>query len=389
MAGKSNPVDLLGLDDALNEDERAARDAAAAFVNDEVLPVIRENFDSHTFPRSFVSGLARHGFLGCFIDGYGCRGLSAVGYGVICRELERGDSGLRSFLSVQSSLCMYPIWRFGSDAQKTRFLPRMAKGELIGSFGLSEAHGGSDPANMQTVAERRGGAWVLNGEKAWITNAPIADLAVVWARTSEGVRGFIVERDAEGFSTPEFDRKYSLRASVTGSLRFDNVQLSDDAVLPGTGVGLRAALTCLTHARFGIVWGVIGAAQACLAEAIEYTSRRTLFGRPLAANQAVQLRLAEMARKITAAQLYAAELGRLEHAGRMTPAQVSMAKWNNCRAAIDIARDCRDLLGASGIQTEHVAMRHALNLESVITYEGTETVHQLSVGRELTGINAF
>jgi glutaryl-CoA dehydrogenase len=389
MAKKTNPMDFMGLDDALSDEERSVRDVAACFVDQEVLPIIRDSFDSHTFPRSFVAGLARHGFLGCFIDGYGCRGLSPNAYGVICRELERGDSGLRSFLSVQSSLCMYPIWRFGSEAQKERFLRGMAKGELIGAFGLSEAHGGSDPANMHTVAERRGGVWVLNGEKSWITNAPIADIAIVWARTSEGVRGFIVERGTNGFSTPEFDRKYSLRASVTGSLRFENVTLSEDAVLPGTGVGLRAALTCLTHARFGIVWGVIGAAQACLAEAIECTSRRSLFGRPLAANQAVQLRLAEMSRKITAAQLYAAELGRLEHAGRMTPAQVSMAKWNNCRAAIDIARDCRDLLGASGIQAEHVAIRHALNLESVITYEGTETVHQLSVGRELTGINAF
>jgi glutaryl-CoA dehydrogenase len=382
-------MDFLGIDDVLSGDERAARDAAAAFVDEEVLPVIREHFDAHTFPRSFIAGLARHGFLGCFIDGHGCRGLSASGYGVVCRELERGDSGLRSFLSVQSSLCMYPIWRFGSEAQKDRFLPAMAQGQAIGSFGLSEAHGGSDPANMKTTAERHGKEWVLNGEKAWITNAPIADLAVVWAQTPEGIRGFIVERGAKGFTTPELDGKYSLRASVTGCLKFEDVTLSEDAVLPGAGVGLRAALTCLTHARFGIVWGVIGAAQACLAEALEHAASRTLFGRPLAANQAVQIRLAEMSRKITAAQLFAARLGRLEAEGRMTPAQVSIAKWNNCRTAIEVARDCRDLLGAAGIQAGHAAIRHALNLESVITYEGTETVHQLSVGRELTGINAF
>jgi glutaryl-CoA dehydrogenase len=385
----TSPVDFCGVDDSLTPEEQRVRDTAAEFVDRDVLPVIREHFDAHTFPREFVTGLAARRLLGCSLEGYGCAGLGPVAYGVVCRELERGDSGLRSFLSVQSSLCMYPIWRYGSDEQKQRFLPAMARGELIGCFGLSEAHGGSDPANMLTRAERRGSDWVLNGTKAWITNAPVADLAIVWAKTAEGVRGFIVERGMRGFTTPGIDRKYSLRASATGSLAFDGVLLPAANVLPGSTVGLRAPLSCLTHARFGIVWGVIGAAQACLREALDYTTERVMFGRPLAANQAVQLRLADMARRITTAQLLALQLGRLEQQGRLIPAQVSIAKWNNCRAAIDIARDCRDLLGAAGIRAEHVAMRHALNLESVITYEGTETIHQLSVGRELTGINAF
>jgi glutaryl-CoA dehydrogenase len=283
---------------------------------------------------------------------------------------------------VQSSLCMYPIHAFGSEEQRRKYLPRMAKGELIGCFGLTEPHGGSDPANMKTHAKRRGRDWVLNGAKIWITNAPIADLAVVWARTDEGIRGFIVERGTKGFATPEIERKFSMRASATGALFFENV-------LPGSTVGLKAPLSCLTQARYGITWGVIGAAQACLAQLLDYTKTRVLFDRPLAANQAIQIRLASMARGITTAQLMSLQLGRLKDAGRMTPAQVSLAKWNNCRMAIDVARDARDMLGGAGISAEYVPIRHALNLESVITYEGTETIHQLTIGRELTGISAF
>jgi glutaryl-CoA dehydrogenase len=284
---------------------------------------------------------------------------------------------------------MYPIHTYGSEEQRERFLPHMAKGELIGCFGLTESHGGSDPANMKTHAKKRGSDWVINGSKMWITNAPIADLAVVWAMTPVGVRGFIVERGMEGFSTPEIENKFSLRASATGALFFEDVVVPEENMLPGSTVGLKAPLSCLTQARYGITWGVIGAAQACLAQLLEYTKDRVMFNRPLAANQAIQIRLAEMARQITTSQLLSLQLGRLKEAGTMTPTHVSMAKWHNCRAAIEVARDCRDMLGGAGISAEYVPIRHALNLESVITYEGTETIHQLSVGRELTGINAF
>jgi len=265
----------------------------------------------------------------------------------------------------------------------------MARGELIGCFGLTEPHGGSDPANMKTHARRRGADWVLNGAKMWITNAPLADLAVVWAATEEGIRGFIVERGTPGFETPEIENKFSLRASATGAIFLQDVVVPDSNLLPGSTVGIKAPLSCLTQARYGITWGVIGAAQACLAQVLDYSASRELFGRPLSANQAVQIRLAEMARRITTSQLLSLRLGRLKESGRMSPSQVSMAKWHNCRAAIEVARDARDLLGGSGISAEYVPIRHALNLESVITYEGTETIHQLSIGRELTGISAF
>src|SRR5215467_10257413 len=332
--------------------------------------------------------MAEIGIFGASLKGYGCAGMNGVSYGLICQELERGDSGLRSFASVQSSLCMYPIFAYGSEEQKREYLPRMAAGEVIGCFGLTEPHGGSDPANMKTHAKKRGGDWVLNGSKMWITNGAIADLAVVWAMSPEGIRGFIVEKGTPGFSAPEIQHKFSLRASVTSALFFDNVVVPEERVLPGV-VGLKGPLSCLTQARYGIAWGVIGAAQACLKELLEYSATRTLFGRPLAANQTIQTRLADMARRITAAQLLALQLGRLKDAGTMTPAHVSLAKWNNCRMALDIARDCRDMLGGAGISAEFVPIRHMLNLESVITYEGTETIHQLSIGRELTGINAF
>jgi glutaryl-CoA dehydrogenase len=384
-----DPVDLYDVRGLLTEEERMVQDAVARLVDDAVLPIIREHFEKHTFPRELVPALADLGLLGSSLQGYGCAGMNAVSYGLLCQELERGDSGVRSFVSVQSSLCMYPIHTYGSEEQKQRFLPRMAKGELIGCFGLTEPHGGSDPANMKTHARRRGKDWVLNGAKMWITNAPIADLAIVWARTEEGIRGFIVERGAKGLATPEIENKFSLRASATGALFFEDVVVPEANVLPGTTVGLKAPLSCLTQARYGITWGVIGAAQACLSQLLGYTTDRVLFSRPLAANQAIQIRLAEMARKITTAQLLSLQLGRLKDAGRMTPSQVSLAKWNNCRMAIDIARDARDMLGGAGISAEYVPIRHALNLESVITYEGTETIHQLTVGRELTGINAF
>jgi len=383
-----NPLDLYNVAGSLTEEERLVRDSVARLVNERVLPIIRQHFEEHRFPTELIPELAALGLLGSSLKGYDCAGLNAICYGLICQELERGDSGIRSFVSVQSSLCMYPIHAYGSEEQKQKYLPRMARGEVIGCFGLTEPHGGSDPANMKTHAKRHGRDWVLNGSKMWITNGAIADLAVVWAMTEDGIRGFLIEKGTPGFSAPEIERKFSLRASVTSSLFFDNVLVPDDNVLPGV-VGLKGPLSCLTQARYGIVWGVIGAAEACLAQALDYTATRVLFGRPLAQNQAIQIRLAEMARGITTAQLLALQLGRLKDLGALQPAQVSLAKWNNCRMALEVARDCRDMLGGAGISAEYVPIRHMLNLESVITYEGTETIHQLTIGRELTGLSAF
>jgi glutaryl-CoA dehydrogenase len=388
VAAELDPLDLYSVRSMLSDEERLVQDSVAKFVDDRVIPIIGECFEQERFPRELIGGVAELGLLGSSLHGYGCAGLNGVSYGLICQELERGDSGLRSFVSVQSSLCMYPIYAFGSEEQKQRWLPRMAKGEVIGCFGLTEPHGGSDPANMKTQARRQGKDWVLNGAKMWITNGSIADLAVVWARTDEGIRGFLVEKGSKGFSADLIKHKMSLRASITSSLFFDNVVVPEENVLPNV-VGLKGPLSCLTQARYGISWGVIGAAQACLAQAIDYSKSRILFGKPIAATQAVQIRLAEMARKITTSQLLSLQLGRLKDAGQMVPTQVSMAKWHNARAAIEVARDARDLLGGAGISVEYVPIRHALNLESVITYEGTETVHQLTVGRALTGINAF
>ena len=388
VAAELDPLDLYNVRSMLSDEERLVQDSVGKFVDDKVIPIIGECFEEERFPRELIAEVAELGLLGSSIHGYGCAGLNAVSYGLICQELERGDSGLRSFVSVQSSLCMYPIYAFGSEEQEQKWLPRMAKGEVIGCFGLTEPHGGSDPANMKTVARRQGKDWVLNGAKMWITNGSIADLAIVWAKTEEGIKGFLVEKGFKGFSTNVIKHKMSLRASVTSSLFFDNVVVPEANVLPNVS-GLKGPLSCLTQARYGISWGVTGAAQACLAQAIDYTKSRVLFGKPIAATQAVQIRLAEMARKITTSQLLSMQLGRLKDAGQMQPTQVSMAKWHNTRSAIEIARDARDLLGGAGISVEYVPIRHALNLESVITYEGTETVHQLTVGRALTGINAF
>jgi glutaryl-CoA dehydrogenase len=357
-------------------------------VDEQVLPIIAQAFEDQRFPRELVGELAGMGLLGSSIEGYGCAGLNAISSGLICQELERGDSALRSFVSVQSSLCMFPIATFGSEAQKQQYLPRMAQGQIIGCFGLTEPHGGSDPANMKTHAKRRGSDWVINGSKMWITNAPIADVCIAWAMSEDGIRGFLVDKGTPGFTASEIHHKFSLRASATGALYFDNVVVPDAQRLPGV-VGLKGPLSCLTQARYGIAWGVIGAAQACLAQLLEYTKSRTMFGRPLAATQLIQARLAEMARGITTAQLLALQLGRLKDQDSMSPSQVSMAKWHNTRTALDVARDCRDMLGGSGISAEFVPIRHMLNLESVVTYEGTESIHQLAVGRELTGLSAF
>ena len=381
--------DLFDVRFLLDEDHRAIQAAVARFTDERVLPLIAEAFEHGRFPRELVPEMAGLGLFGATLPAeYGGGGLDAISYGLICQELERGDSAMRSFVSVQSSLCMHPIFAYGDEAQRLRWLPEMAAGRLIGCFGLTEAEGGSDPAAMRTRARRDGGDWVIDGAKMWITNGSIADLAVVWAQTDEGLRGFVVERGTPGFGAQDIGQKMSLRASVTSALYFDAVRVPESRRLPGA-LGLKGPLGCLTQARYGIAWGAIGAAIACLREALAYAGERRLFGRPLAANQAVQLRLAEMARAITAAQLIAMQLGRLKDAGRLQPAQVSLAKWNNCRMALDVARDCRDLLGAAGISLAHGAIRHALNLESVITYEGTQTIHQLVVGRELTGLNAF
>ncbi|RPH92938.1 MAG: acyl-CoA dehydrogenase [Lysobacterales bacterium] len=385
---KLNPFDLYDVASLLSEEELMIRESVARFVDERAMPLIARHFDEAKFPAELVPEIAAMGLLGSSLEGYGCAGLNSVSYGLICQELERCDSGLRSFVSVQSSLCMYPIYAYGSEEQKQRWLPGMAAGEIIGCFGLTESHGGSDPANMKTHARRDGGDWIVNGSKMWITNGSIADIAVVWARTDEGIMGFVLEKGMPGFAAPAIKHKMSLRASVTSELYFDNVRVPEANRLPNV-VGLKGPLGCLTQARYGITWGPIGAAIACLEEVIRYTSDRILFGRPLAANQAIQIRLADMARRITTAQLLSLQLGRLKDAGRMQPTQVSIAKWNNVRMALDIARDCRDILGGSGITTEYQAIRHMLNLESVITYEGTETVHQLVVGREITGINAF
>lgn len=384
-----NPVDLFDVRSLLSDEERAIQDSVARFTDERVIPIIGEAFDQGRFPRELIPEIAEMGLLGSSLpEQYGCAGLNGVSYGLICQELERGDSGIRSFVSVQSSLCMYPIYAYGREEQRQRWLPDMAAGKVIGCFGLTEPHGGSDPANMKTHAKRDGDDWVINGSKMWITNGNLADIAIVWAQTDEGIQGFLLEKGMPGFSAQEIKHKMSLRASVTSALFFDNVRVPDSSRLPNVK-GLKGPLGCLTQARYGITWGPIGAAIACLQEVLAYTKERILFDRPVAATQSAQLKMADMARRITLAQLLVLQLGRLKDAGTMAPQQVSLAKWNNCRMAIDIARECRDLLGGAGITTEHAAIRHALNLESVITYEGTEIVHQLVIGRELTGISAF
>ncbi len=388
MSTQLDPMDLYDVRSELSEEEVMVKDTVGRFVDDKVIPLMREAFEKHEFPRHLIGEVAELGLLGSSIDGYDCAGLNSVSYGLICQELERGDSGLRSFVSVQSSLVMFPIHAYGSEEQKQRWLPAMARGEAIGCFGLTEPQGGSDPSNMKTHAKRDGKDWILNGSKMWITNATIADAAVVWAKTDEGVKGFIVEKGMPGYDTQEIEDKFSLRASVTGALFFNNVRVPEASVLPGVS-SLKGPLSCLTQARYGITWGVIGAAQACLNEVLSYTQDRVLFGRPLANTQTIQIRMANMARQITTSQLLSLRLGRIKDKGELSPTQVSLAKWNNCRAALDIARDARDILGGAGISAEYVPIRHMLNLESVITYEGTETVHQLVVGKELTGVNAF
>ncbi|HEY7672293.1 MAG TPA: acyl-CoA dehydrogenase family protein [Gammaproteobacteria bacterium] len=384
----ADSLDLYDREALLGDEERLIRNSVATFVDREVLPVIGRCFAEHRFPAELMPGMAELGLFGATLRGYGCAGVSNVGYGLICEELERGDSALRSFVSVQTSLVMSCIDSFGTAAQKERWLGAMARGESIGCFGLTEPQGGSDPGNMRTTATRSGSDWRLNGGKQWITNGGIADVAIIWARTEQGIAAFLVEAEARGFTRKTIEDKLSLRASNTAELFLDDVGVPDEARLP-EAIGLKAALTCLDRARYGIAWGALGAARACLAEALAFTAERTLFGRKLAETQSIQVRLANCARKLTAAQLLALRLGELKEEGAASPAQISLAKWNNVDTALEIARECRDMLGAAGITTEHCSMRHMLNLETVATYEGTRTIHELVVGRLLTGHAAF
>ncbi len=380
--------DLLGVDDQLGDDERLIRDTVRKFTADRVLPYVADWFEAGTLPRELAAELGALGLFGMHLTGYGCAGTGPVAYGVACRELEAADSGLRSLVSVQGSLAMFPIWKHGSDEQKQEWLPRMAAGQAIGCFGLTEPDYGSDPASMRTNARRDGADWILNGTKMWITNGSLADLAVVWARTDEGIRGFLVPRTARGFSARNIGKKLSLRASITSQLTFDDVRLPAAAVLPGAR-GLNGPLSCLSEARFGIVWGVTGAARSCYEAAVAYARTREQFGRPIGAFQLTQGKLAWMLADLARAQLLALHLGRLKEAGELTPQQVSLGKMANVRAAIEIARQARTILGASGISLEYPVMRHAANLESVLTYEGTEEIHTLVLGEAITGIASY
>ncbi|MEV4713410.1 acyl-CoA dehydrogenase family protein [Micromonospora sp. NPDC049374] len=382
-------VDLLDLDASLTEEERQIRAVVRQVVDDLVRPHVAGWYEAgHVPARELAREFGRLGLLGMHLTGYGCAGSTAVAYGLACLELEAGDSGVRSLVSVQGSLAMYAIWRYGSEEQKQRWLPAMAAGEAIGSFGLTEPDHGSDPASMATRARRDGDDWVLNGSKMWITNAPIADVAVIWARTDSGVRGFAVPMDTPGVTAREITRKMSLRASLTGEISLDDVRLPADAQLPDA-TGLKAPLSCLTEARHGIVWGALGAARDCLETALTYATTRTQFGRPLAGFQLTQAKLADMAVEWNKGCLLALQLGRLADAGKLRPEQVSVGKLNNVREALAIARQCRTILGANGVSGDYPVMRHANNLESVLTYEGTSEIHQLVIGQRLTGVSAF
>jgi glutaryl-CoA dehydrogenase len=382
------PLDLLKVDHLFSDDELDIQGAVREFVDQRVRPDIADWFERGDIDLGLIKEAGALGLLGMHLEGYGCAGTNAVSYGLACLELEAGDSGVRSMVSVQGSLAMFAIWKFGSEEQKQSLLPRMAAGEAVGCFGLTEPDFGSNPAGMRTRARRDGDEWVLDGTKMWITNGSVADVAVVWAQTEEGIRGFLVPTDAAGFSAPKITKKLSLRASVTSELVLEGVRLPVDAVLPEV-VGLRGPLSCLNEARFGIVWGALGAARDCLETAIAYASTREVFDRPLAAYQLTQAKLADMALELQKGFLLALHLGRLKDAGELDPRQVSLGKLNNVREALSIARECRSILGANGITLEYPVIRHAANLESVLTYEGTSEVHQLVIGQALTGESAF
>jgi glutaryl-CoA dehydrogenase len=382
-------VDFLRLDDLLSDEERLARDSVRAWVTNEFLPRVQEHVRKDgSFPMELVPQIAELGLFGANLHGYGCAGMNNVAYGLVMQELERGDSGLRSFASVQGSLCMYPIHAYGSDGQKERWLPPMAAGKAIGCFGLTEPDFGSFAQGMRTKAERRGKGWVINGTKRWITNGSLADVAVVWARTDEGVRGFLVEKGTPGFEARDIKGKFSLRASVTSELFLENVEVSEEARLP-KAEGMKGPLSCLTQARYGIAWGAIGAAMACFDEVVNYAKERLVQGGPLAGKQLTQAKLADMLTEITKAQLLALRLGRVKDEHKLEPVMVSMAKRNNVDIALNIARAARDLLGANGIVDDYQAMRHMVNLETVRTYEGTHDIHTLILGEHITGMRAL
>ena len=382
------PTDLYNIDHLLSEEERMVRDTVRIFVRERILPIIGDHFEAGTFPREIIPEIADLGLLGMHLDGYGCAGMSAVNYGLACQELEAGDSGVRSFVSVQGSLAMFPIWAFGSEEQKQRWLPRMAKGEVIGCFGLTEPDFGSDAGNMRTAARRDGDTYILNGNKMWITNGGIADVAVVWAQTEEGVRGFLVERGTPGFSTSNIHHKLSLRASVTSELHFEDCRVPAANMLPNVR-GMRGPLSCLNEARYGIAWGATGAARACYEVALDYARTRIQFSKPIASFQLVQQKLVIMATELVKAQLLALQLGRLKDEGLLHPVQISIAKRNNVREALKTAREARSVLGANGITLEYPISRHSNNLESVFTYEGTDDIHTLIIGQAITGESAF
>ena len=390
MPRTAEPVgsDLLKIDEELSDDERLVRDTVRKFAADRIMPNVADWFEAGTLPKELVPELGQLGLLGMHLTGYGCAGMGPIAYGVTCREMEAADSGLRSLVSVQGSLAMFPIWKYGSEDQKNEWLPRMAAGQAVGCFGLTEPDHGSDPSSMKTRATRDGSDWILSGAKMWITNGSIADIAVVWASTEEGIRGFLVPRGTRGFSARNIHKKLSLRASVTSELHFDEVRLPVDAVLPGV-TGLKGPLSCLTEARFGIIWGVTGAARSCLEAAIEYATTREQFGKKIGGFQLTQGKLAWMLADLQRAQLLALHIGRLKEAGRVTPEQISLGKMSNVRTAIDIARTSRTVLGANGVTLEYPVIRHANNLESVLTYEGTEEIHTLAIGQALTGISAY
>src|SRR5208283_2005352 len=382
-------VDYFRVDSLLSEEERMVRQTARRFADERILPLIRDCYRDARFPSELIPELGELGFLGANLDGYGCAGMNSVEYGLAMQELERADSGIRSFVSVQGALVMYPIFTFGSEQQKSRWLPRLQNGSAIGCFGLTEPDFGSNPGGMRTTAAREGAGWVLNGEKTWITNGGVADVSVVWARTSEGIAGFLVERGTPGFSASDIHGKLSMRASVTSSLSMADCRVDDGARLPGAK-GLKSALACLTQARYGIGWGVIGAAMDCYETAREYTILRKQFdNRPIASHQLVQEKLAWMITEITKAQLLALHAGRLKDQGKLEPAHVSMLKRNNTAMALECARLSRDLLGANGITDEYPVMRHLCNLETVKTYEGTDHIHALVIGERVTGIAAY
>jgi glutaryl-CoA dehydrogenase len=383
-----DPHDFVGIDHLLSDDEKDIRDAVREVVRERILPEVGDWFDKGILPREVFTELGQLGFMGAHLQGYGCSGVSAVAYGLINHELEYGDSGLRSAVSVQGSLAMFAIHRWGSEEQKERWLPGMAKGELIGCFGLSEADAGSDPGSMRTFARRDGDDWVINGSKMWITNGSIADVAIVWAATDEGIRGFLVEKDMPGFTAPVIHKKMSLRASVTSELVFQDVRVPDANRLP-EATSLRGPLSCLNEARYGIVWGVVGAGRACYEEALSYATERIVFEKPLTSYQLTQQKLAEMVLEINRGMLMALHLGRMKDEGRLRPEHVSLGKMGNARGALEIARSARSILGGNGITLEYPVIRHMNNLESVVTYEGTHEVHTLVVGGAITGIQAF